>query len=252
MPASFPLRALVLHTAFAFGFAIAFAAPAWSQDSGWTGQPGNSRYGSNNSGASSRYGATSTDNLAPIASPPVTPITPASPAPAGGMTAVGNTAPTRARVTKGSGALPRDHGQVWREYDIRPYTLRISDNEHPEQVIVDWVLRETGYEAWHSETLRHPVNANRETLTRLPHAGDAGESSRTSSTDSSARAPAKQRAFSTADHATVRNPELARRSALGMMTPIQVQSPGLQALGHAQRELRRSCSPSWPSASDVP
>src|SRR5207247_8699013 len=58
---------------------------------------------------------------------------------------------TRAQVTKGSGTLPQDHGQVWREYDIRPYTQRVTTTARPEQAIVDWILRETGYEAWHSD-----------------------------------------------------------------------------------------------------
>lgn len=57
------------------------------------------------------------------------------------------------RVTAGSGTLPNSHGQIWREYDISPYTLRVSSTNHPEQAIVDWILRETGYEAWHSEPL---------------------------------------------------------------------------------------------------
>lgn len=57
------------------------------------------------------------------------------------------------RVTAGNGTLPNTHGQIWREYDISPYTLRVSSTNHPEQAIVDWILRETGYEAWHSEPL---------------------------------------------------------------------------------------------------
>jgi hypothetical protein len=60
---------------------------------------------------------------------------------------------SRARVTNGSGTLPNDHGQVWREYDISPYTTRVTSTTRPEQAIVDWVLRETGYEAWHGETV---------------------------------------------------------------------------------------------------
>ncbi len=44
-----------------------------------------------------------------------------------------------ARVTKGSGTLPNDHGQVWRDYDITPYTLRVTSTNRPEQAIVDWV-----------------------------------------------------------------------------------------------------------------
>jgi hypothetical protein len=58
-----------------------------------------------------------------------------------------------ARVSAGSGTLPNTHGQIWREYDISPYTLRNQTTKRPEQAIVDWVLRETGYEAWHTEPL---------------------------------------------------------------------------------------------------
>ena len=37
--------------------------------------------------------------------------------------------------------------KVWREYDITPYTLRVTSTNRPEQAIIDWILRETGYEA---------------------------------------------------------------------------------------------------------
>ncbi len=49
--------------------------------------------------------------------------------------------------------MPNDNGQVWREYDITPYTTRVTSTNRPEQAMVDWILRETGYEAWHSEPL---------------------------------------------------------------------------------------------------
>ena len=39
------------------------------------------------------------------------------------------------------------------DYDITPYTLRVTGTNQPEQAIVDWILRETGYETWHSEPL---------------------------------------------------------------------------------------------------
>ncbi|MGW8255876.1 MAG: hypothetical protein ACWGMZ_00170 [Thermoguttaceae bacterium] len=48
-------------------------------------------------------------------------------------------------------SLPNDAGQVWREYDISPYTTRVTNTQKPEQAIIDWILRETGYEAWHCE-----------------------------------------------------------------------------------------------------
>ena len=58
-----------------------------------------------------------------------------------------------ARVTSGSGTLPNDAGQVWREYDITPYTARVTSTNRPEQAILDWILRDTGYEAWHTQPL---------------------------------------------------------------------------------------------------
>ena len=57
---------------------------------------------------------------------------------------------THAQVSKGNRTLPNNQGEVWREYDISSYTLRVQNTQHPEQAIVDWILRETGYEAWHS------------------------------------------------------------------------------------------------------
>jgi hypothetical protein len=63
------------------------------------------------------------------------------------------TAKPLTRVSGGAAMLPNDAGQIWREYDITPYTARITTTKRPEQAIVDWILRETGYEAWHTEPL---------------------------------------------------------------------------------------------------
>jgi hypothetical protein len=57
------------------------------------------------------------------------------------------------RNVRTSGVLPNDQGQIWREYDISPYTLRVSGSDRPQQAMVDWILRETGYETWHGETV---------------------------------------------------------------------------------------------------
>jgi hypothetical protein len=64
-------------------------------------------------------------------------------------------APSSAPVKpqKGSGILPNEHGQQWREYDLSPYTLRVRDVPHPEQAVIDWILRETGTEVWFREPL---------------------------------------------------------------------------------------------------
>jgi hypothetical protein len=68
-----------------------------------------------------------------------------------------------ATVTSGNGTLPNEHGQVWREYDISPYTTRVTSTQRPEQAIVDWIFRDTGFELWHSEPLG-VLSANRRTL----------------------------------------------------------------------------------------
>lgn len=58
-----------------------------------------------------------------------------------------------ARVTQGTNRLPTDQGQVWRDYDISTYVQRVASTQAPEQALVDWILRETGYEVWHGETV---------------------------------------------------------------------------------------------------
>ncbi|MDE0735838.1 MAG: hypothetical protein OSB47_08445, partial [Pirellulaceae bacterium] len=59
--------------------------------------------------------------------------------------------------------LPNEQGQVWRQYDIRPYTQRLTNHQHPEQAIVDWILRETGTDLWFRDPLGL-LHANRDTL----------------------------------------------------------------------------------------
>lgn len=73
------------------------------------------------------------------------------------------------RPNQGDGSLapnglPNDAGQELKTYNIRPYTVRVTSTNRPEQAIIDWVLRETGYETWHSETFAG-LSANQSTLT---------------------------------------------------------------------------------------
>ncbi len=90
---------------------------------------------------------------------PLRPLDPSA-APGDGAAAAGRRETGAGSVTRGvtstSGAslgLPSDAGQVWRDYDISSYTARVTTTKRPEQAIVDWILRETGYEAWHTEPL---------------------------------------------------------------------------------------------------
>jgi hypothetical protein len=157
---------------------------------------------------SDRYGASGAAPTNASAPAPITPI---------------GSEPTRARVSKGSGKLPDDQGQVWREYDIRPYTLRVTSTNRPEQAIVDWILRETGYEAWHSEPVGL-LSANRETL-RVYHTPEM-QAVVADIVDRFVNSQADAYAFSLRI-ATVVNPNW-RAKALPMMTPIPVQTPGIQ------------------------
>lgn len=46
--------------------------------------------------------------------------------------------------------LPNGSGQVWKSYPLTAYTENVDSTKAPQQAVIDWVLRETGYEAWHS------------------------------------------------------------------------------------------------------
>jgi len=132
--------------------------------------------------------------------------------------------PAIANVTKGSGTLPNDQGQVWREYDITPYTLRVTTTARPEQAIVDWILRETGYEAWHSETVAM-LSADRRTL-RVYHTPGmqqiVGEI-----VDRFVNTQAESHAFGV-QVMTLASPNW-RVKALRMLKPVQTQTAGVQA-----------------------
>lgn len=67
------------------------------------------------------------------------------------------------RVTKTMNQLPNDAGQVWREYDIRPYTNNVTGVDDPQQAILDWILKETGTEMWFNQPLG-VLNADRNQL----------------------------------------------------------------------------------------
>ncbi len=69
--------------------------------------------------------------------------------------------PSEPAVTIGS--LPNSAGQVWREYDLSSYTARVTSTKRPEQAIIDWILRDTGYEVWHGDPLAI-LSANGRTL----------------------------------------------------------------------------------------
>ncbi|HEY1599634.1 MAG TPA: hypothetical protein VGG64_08535 [Pirellulales bacterium] len=129
-----------------------------------------------------------------------------------------------ARVTEGSGALPNDAGQVWREYDITPYVVRVTSTNRPEQAIVDWILRDTGYEAWHSEPFGF-LSANQRTL-RVYHTPEI-QARVADIVDRFVNTEAETSAFSIRV-VTIGHPDW-RVKAKQMLHPVAVQTQGIQA-----------------------
>jgi hypothetical protein len=84
-----------------------------------------------------------TGDAAPASAAPAAAIAPAADSPARPLVPIGAATAT----------LPNDAGQIWREYDISSYTARVTTTKRPEQAIIDWILRDTGYEAWHTDPL---------------------------------------------------------------------------------------------------
>lgn len=148
---------------------------------------------------------------------PVAPAAPLAPAPV-------DPGPRITKVTKGSGALPDTAGQVWREYDISPYTQNVKAVDKPEQAIIDWVLRETGTEAWFGEPLG-VLSASKSTL-RVYHT-PAVQETVADVVERFVRSQAKPQVIGLR-LATVGSPNW-RAVASQMLRPVTVQSPGLQA-----------------------
>lgn len=93
-------------------------------------------------------------NPGPAATPPSLQPVPTSGRPAAPPSAAGQSA---------GGQLPQESGQEYRQYDLRPYTGYLTKHDRPEQAIIDWVLRETGTDAWFTEPFGF-MNANRDSL----------------------------------------------------------------------------------------
>ena len=127
-------------------------------------------------------------------------------------------------VTSGSGTLPRDDGQVWREYDISPYTFRVRGKAKPEQAIIDWILRETGTDVWFSAPVA-VLSADSRTL-RCYH---------TPQMQKTVQGVVERFVSGGAEShtlgirvMTVGSPNWRSR-ALSLLKPVDVQSPGVEA-----------------------
>lgn len=164
-------------------------------------------------------GAIGGEKLAPAASSPA--IRVAGPLKA---VAVAKGEPTLGRISKGTGVLPNDGGQVWREYDLTPYTSKLTSVENPEQAVIDWVLRETGTEVWFGSPLGI-LSADKNTL-RVYHTPQIQESVKGIYDRFMATSAAANRLSIRV--VTVSNPNWRSR-AVGLLKPVEVKSTGIDA-----------------------
>lgn len=63
-----------------------------------------------------------------------------------------------------NGELPNSAGQIYKVFDLRPYTGYLTEHDRPHQAVVDWILRDTGTDMWFSEPFGF-MSANRDSLT---------------------------------------------------------------------------------------
>ena len=119
--------------------------------------------------------------------------------------------------------MPNNQGQFSQEYDISAYTTRLSSKTQPEQAIVDWILRETGYEAWHSEPFGF-LHANNQSLW-VYHTPDM-QAIVADIVDRFTNVEAETQVFNLRV-VTISNPDW-RAKAMRLMKSIPVQTQGLQ------------------------
>lgn len=130
----------------------------------------------------------------------------------------------RTRPTSVPPQLPTNSGQVWQEYDLRPYTKELGQVDRPHQAIVDWVLRETGTDAWFTEPFGF-LNADRDTL-RVYHTQQMQEMVRKVH-ESFVNGTTTPQVYGVRMMA-IGNPNWRTR-ALSLMRSVKAQSPGVNA-----------------------
>lgn len=128
------------------------------------------------------------------------------------------------RVTQTMNQLPRKAGQVWREYDITPYTSQIKTTDHPEKAVLDWVLRETGTEMWFTQPMG-VLNVDKEKL-YVYHTPEV-QAVVKGIVDRFVRTKAQVQTIDV-NLVTITKPNW-RSQAYTMLQPIDVKSPGVEA-----------------------
>jgi hypothetical protein len=128
------------------------------------------------------------------------------------------------RVSKTMNELPRSAGQVWREYDITPYTSQITSTDQPEKAVLDWVLRETGTEMWFTQPMG-VLNVDRSKI-YVYHTPEI-QTVVKGIVDRFVRTKGQIQKFDV-NLVTVAKPNW-RSQAYTMLQPIEVKSPGVEA-----------------------
>jgi hypothetical protein len=131
------------------------------------------------------------------------------------------------------GGLSATDGQTWATYDISPYTRRVTSTSNPEQAIVDWVLRETGYERWHSEPMG-VLCANRRVL-KVYHTAET-QAIVKEIVDRFVSGEAESHEFGLRV-ITLADPNWRAR-AIRVLHPVEVESQGVQAWLMEREEAR--------------
>lgn len=129
-----------------------------------------------------------------------------------------------ATVTQRMDKLPNSAGQVWREYDISPYTSKITNNENPQTAIIDWITRETGTEMWFNQPLGIlSANPNQLYVYHTPEIQAVVKRI----VDRFVRTRGQLQTMDVT-LMTIESPSW-RSSAYTMLQPIEVRSPGVEA-----------------------
>lgn len=192
-----------------FGGTLCFAQEASRPANGWRASERSPRVANSNSASTPAKSASDPNQIAPIE--------PLAAVSSSGQTPI-------AKVKHGTDSLPSEHGQVWREYDVTPYTLRVTTTKRPEQAIIDWIFRETGYEKWHSDVVSVLAADNRSV--RVYHTPEI-QATVGDVIDRFVNSEAETHAFGiriiTVDHPSW------RVKAERTLKPVPVQTPGVQA-----------------------
>ena len=128
------------------------------------------------------------------------------------------------RVTRTFEKLPNAAGQVWREYDITPYTTELTKLDRPEQAIIEWIVKETGTKLWFGEPMG-VLSADRRRVI-VYHTPEIQRVCK-AIIDRFNRTRAQAQLFEV-NLVTVDKPNW-RATAYPMLQPVEVRSPGIEA-----------------------